>query len=424
MKKNLAIYIAILAVTLSFAVNGYAQIGDLINKAKELIEKKKNKQKDKTENPQTSKEQTNGSGQSSGGNDNSDEARIKKAQSEIMQVKPSGVGKIYFSNKPFTETREGSKTSFTSGEYIYGRFETSGGTLRDVLKFSPINKENPRHKLIYNLYLYYVHKGLGISPQTALESISPFAVLTEADLDKTYWNFDVLPEPAKAATRIYNLVGMEIESENGPYALYNYLKNYAEEQTYTIRIELQKQSTDFRGKVEGEEKWLTVEGRATLDFKGTDFSRIKADGEQMEANRKQRFLKAKEDAENAETANEALPEEWTLRSNTLLSGLTETSLKAMFLQDHPYWVQKQIIKLYATPAASTERTVVPNELGIPKYRYVRQKFTVFVKVVGEDKCFYQRFTPAQAYSGGGTYGNFYAILEGRISISCEKIGAK
>lgn len=377
--------------------------------------------------PQIKKPNTNSSDKSTEGNDNSDAGRTRKAQNEIMQVRPSNVGKIYFSNQPFTTTNEGNKTSFASGEYIYGRFETGGGTLRDALKFSPVTKENPHHRLIFNLYLYYISKGMIIAPQEAVKAIynSPFTVLTEADLDKTYWNFDVLPEPAKAATRIYTHVRMlEMESEDGPYALYKYLKDRAEEQTYTVRIELQKQTRNFRGELEGEEKWPIVEGRAAFDFKGTNFARIKADGDQMEANRVQRYQKAKEQADSADLANEALPNAWTLKSNPLLPGLTESSLKAMFLNDHPYWVQKQIIKLYAEPAASRDRTVVPNELGIPKYRYVRQSFIVFVKVVGEDKCFYQRFTPAQPYSGAGTYGDFYALLEGRVNILCAKMGVK
>ncbi len=383
-------------------------------------------EKPKMEQPKTGNDQTI-IGQSSG-DDDSDAGRRRKAQNELMQVRPSNVGKIYFSNRPFGATNEGSKASFTSGEHIYGRFETGGGTLRDVLKFSPITKENPEHRLNYNLYLYYVSRdSVVIAPQTAVEARynSPFTVLTEADLDKTYWNFDVLPEPAKAATRIYTHVSMmEIESEDGPYALYKYLKDRAEEQTYTVRVELQKETKNFRGEKESEDKWPVVEGRATIDFKGTDFPKIKADGDQMEANRLQRYKTAKEEATGAAVANEPLPNAWTLKSNPLLPGFTESSLKAMFLDNHPYWVQKQIIKLYAEPAASGARVVVPNELGIPKYRYVRQSFVVFAKVVGEDKCFYQRFTPAQPYSGAGTFGGFYAILEGRVNIACARMGVK
>lgn len=419
-KNSISIFTIFTAFVLFSTLHTHAQFTIKIPKIPKL-------ERPKTEQPKTGNEQTNSSDQSSGGDDNSDAGRTKTAQNEIMQVKPSNVGKIYFSNRPFGATSEGSKASFTSGEYIYGRFETGGGTLRDVLKFSSTTKENPEHRLNYNLYLYYISRdSVVIAPQTAVEAIfnSPFTVLTEADLDKTYWNFDVLPEPAKASTRIYTYVSMEIESENGPYALYKYLKDRAEEQTYTVRVELQKETKNFRGEKESEDKWPVVEGRATIDFKRTDFPKIKADGDQMEANRIQRYKTAKEQANSAELANEPLPNAWTLKPNPLLPGLTEISLKAMFLDNHPYWVQKQIIKLYAEPAASQDRIVVPNELGIPKYRYVRQSFIVFAKVVGEDKCFYQRFTPAQAYSGGGTFGAFYALLEGRVNISCAKMVVK
>jgi hypothetical protein len=379
----------------------------------------------KQEQPQTSNEQANGSSSTSGGDDNSEAARLRNAQNEVMQVKPSNVGKIYFSNRPFGAINDGSKTSFASGEYIYGRLETSGGTLREVLKFSSITTANPEHRLNYNLYLYYISKDIGGAIQEVVKDVSnsPFTVLTEGDLDKTYWNFDVLPEPSKAATRMYTYVRMlELESQNGPYALYRYLKEQAAEQTYTLRIELQKETKNFRGEVESQDKWPVVEGRATMDFRGTDFARIKADGDQMEANRLGRYKTAKAQSDSAELANEPLPNEWTLKSNLPLPGLTEASVKAMFLHDHPYWVQKQIVKLYSGPAPSRGFTVVPNELGIPKYRYVSQRFTVFVKVVGEDKCFYQRLTPAQAYSGAGTFGDFYALLEPRVNISCTKIG--
>jgi hypothetical protein len=419
MKKNLIIYIAIATITLSFAVNNYGQIGDWIKLGKDAIEKSKNKKKEKTENPQTKKEQTNNNGQSNGENGNGDKTPTGTATSNI--------GKIYFSNKPFTTNHDESKTSFTTSEYIYGRLELSGGTLRDVLKFSPINEENPEHKLLLDFFLYSGRQSLkeerfkNYNYVSASRYGGPIAILTEADLDKNYWNFDVLPEPAKATTKTYDKTLMEYSV---PYKLYEYLKDNAEEQTYTIRIVLQKQTRDFRGKLENAEKWMTVEELATLDFKKTDYAKIKTDGDQMKANRIQRFQKDKEDAQNTETANEPLPEEWTLKSNPLLPGLTESSLKAMFLHNHPYWVQKQIIKLYAEPADSRERTVVSNDFGIPKYRYVRQKFTVFVKVVGEDKCFYQRFTPGQAYAGGGTFGNYYAILEDRVNISCTKIGVK
>ena len=51
MKKNIAIYIAIATITLSFTVNNFGQIGDWIKLANDAIEKKKNKKKEQTEKP-------------------------------------------------------------------------------------------------------------------------------------------------------------------------------------------------------------------------------------------------------------------------------------------------------------------------------------------------------------------------------------
>ena len=51
------------------------------------------------------------------------------------------------------------KTSFTSGKYIYGRLETGDGTLREVLKFSPITsaKFSGKKKTMLEPYNYRVH---------------------------------------------------------------------------------------------------------------------------------------------------------------------------------------------------------------------------------------------------------------------------
>lgn len=413
MKKDL-ILVLVLLIALGFGIQSVsAQFTIKIPKIPKITKPEVENNKPNSEKP----------GEQNSLNDSS--------QANPLQAKPSALGKIYFSNQPFGSTNSGGKTSFSTNEYIYGRFETGGKTLREVFGFAPISKENPEHKLLFNLYGYDpgIPSSYGDSNGHLVvggSNGSSFITLTEADLDKTYWNFDVLPDPAKAETRIYWLVGdFKYENEKaGALALYNFLKKDAEEKNYVVRIELVKKTTDFRGQVEPEEKWLTVEGRLGLNFKGTDFPKIKSDQEKMEANRQARIQQSAEDSEQAKIENEPLPDAWTLKSSPLLPGLTEAKLKAMFLLDHPDWVEKQIIKLYAEPANSTQPTIVNNEVGIPKYRYLRQSFIAFVKVVGENECFYQRFTPAQKYSGGGTFGNYYAILDNRVDISCEKMGIK
>jgi hypothetical protein len=414
MKKNSILMLAFLMVFGGFH-SVFAQFPIKIPKVPK-IEKPKQEQPRNEEREKPATENINRNPSASG-----------SVQEKLLRVKPSSVGRIYFSDKPFGATNEGSKTSFTTGDYIYGRFETGGKTLREAFGFAPIIKENPEHKLIFNLYVYgpYAYSVDGYRTEVSAVTNYPFVIFTEADLDKTYWNFDVLPDPAKTTTRVADSDYFKTEAEDkGSLALYKFLKQKAEEKTYTVGIELVKRTTDFRGNPEPEEKWLTVEGRLPLQFKTSDFAKIKADQEKMEANRVARIKQGSEDSKKAAIENEPLPKAWTLKSSPLLPGLTEANLKEMFLRDHPYWVQKQIIKLYAEPANATVPTIVNNELGIPKYRYLRQSFVAFVKVVGENKCFYQRFTPAQPYSGGGTFGGFYAILDDRINISCEKMGVK
>ncbi len=423
MKKNSILMFAFLMV---IALGFQAAAAQFTIKIPKLPKIKK----PKVEQPQTGSEQTNGSDQSSGENNNSD-AKTKTAQNKLLQVTPSAVGKIYFSNKPFGATNEGSKTSFTTGEYIYGRLETSSGTLRDAFKFSPVTKENPSRKLIYNLHLYYVdtvYTTEGYREALAAVINNPFVILSDADLDKTYWNFDVLPEPAKATTGVYYSDTVQsVDEDAGPFGLYKYLKTSAEEKTYTIGIEFQKKTADFRGKEEPEEKWLTVEGRAMIDFRAADFAKIKADGEQIMADRDRISEKAFENTKNAVIANEPLPKEWTLKSSPLLPGLTESKLRALYQQYGAHYVPKQIIKFYADPYTSTTRKVVTNDLGIPVHRILDQWFTVFARVQfkdGEVSCFYQNFYAAEKYAGGGTYGNLILITQTRTDVSCAKLGVK
>jgi hypothetical protein len=429
MKKNLAIYLAILAFTLSFAGSGRAQFPDLINKAKDALTKKKDKNKDKTDNPQARAEQTNNSDQSSVGNNNSS-ASAATDQNKLLQVKPSAAGKIYFSDKPFGATNEGSKTSFTTGDYIYGRFETGGKTLRETFGFAPITKENPYHKLDFLIYVYSPteYSSDGYETTFGPSNNGGFVSFTEADLDKTYWNFDVLPEPAKTTTILYRSIYDPTETESGgASAFYKFLKEFGAEKNYTVAIQLIKKTTDFRGNEEDEEKWLKVEGRLRLNFKAADFAKIKSDQEKMEAYKQARYSKNKADSKKAELEKEPLPKAWTLKSNPLLPGLTESNLRALYQQYGAHYTPKQIIKFYAAPYSSTARKVATNELGIPTHRTLDQWFTVFAKVKfddGEESCFYQDFYAAEKYAGGGTYGNLILITQTRVDVSCAKLGVK
>lgn len=386
-------------------------------------------EKPKQEQPKTNQENSNSENSSPNNSNKSNTS----AQEKMLQVKPSTVSKIYFSNQPFGATNDGSKTSFTTGDYIYGRLETGGKTLREAFGFTPVTTENPFNKVIFNLYAYDPSEP---SPEGDKEGKAvvraiingPNVRFTEADLDKTYWNFDVLPEPAKATTRIYYNIQNYEDEKAGAFALYSFLKDRAEPKNYLVGIEIVRQTVDFRGNREPAEKWMRIQGRLSLDFKQTDFAKIKADQEQMEANRQARINQTTADSKRAEIESRSLPDSWTLKSNPLLAGLTESNLRALYQRFGAHDAPKQIIKFYAAPAGSTAKKVVTNDLGIPKYRAWDQWFTIFAKVKfqdGKESCFYEDFRAAQEYAGGGTYGGMILVMDPRrIDISCAKLGVK
>ena len=59
-----------------------------------------------------------------------------KSQYETMTDLPGA--KMYFSDKPFTTNHDGSKTSFKSSDFIYGRIELNNQTLLEAFKMSSI----------------------------------------------------------------------------------------------------------------------------------------------------------------------------------------------------------------------------------------------------------------------------------------------
>ena len=52
-------------------------------------------------------------------------------------------GKLFFSSQPFGNSTAGNKKSFTSHEYLYGRFELSGTTIKDAFKLKDVKDAYP-----------------------------------------------------------------------------------------------------------------------------------------------------------------------------------------------------------------------------------------------------------------------------------------
>ncbi len=407
MKKTLSTYLAVVTITLSFTTHSYAQFGGVINKAKEAInknvEKKKEEPAKRPTNPPANTEQQSETTSSNGATRN---------QPDAPRPLESTLGTIYFSNQPFTNGTEGSKTSFSSSEFIYGRLVLKGGTVRTVLKPKQLDKEYPYYILPFITYV--------IENGRKQEVIgSKYTLLPEAELDKTYWDFDMLPAPEKAKTAI--TLGDSIRRKTFPTSyFYDFLsKKDTTEGTHTFGIETFVEAVDFRGNPKPESEWQYLSSELTFTFKGADYPAITANREKLDDAFRTRAVRE-------QIASQPLPKEWSQPTNPILRGLTEPMLRTIYLNsfeaaDRP---KLKIIKFYADSARSEALWKVQNnDVGIPNYRYTNQRYTVFVRNTQANQCFFQGFGLRQFYSGGGTYGESAIDTNQEPTFfPCEKIG--
>ncbi len=305
------------------------------------------------------------------------------------------LGTIYFSNQPFTNGTENSKTSFKSDEYIYGRLVLKSGSVRDVLNPSSLTKTN---KIKYQIPFKIYWKDSS-NQKHYPDFLADNAVLTDSELDKTYWDFDVFPEPGKAKTVVFTDRNFNNGYESAD-SVYLFLKKEdTQEGTYRVGVEIKTAGVDFRGNPLPEDQKKTVEGEISFAFRGSNYAKIKADYETLTKN----FAAT---ANQNQTANQQLPPEWTQPSNRILPIATEAQMRLMYL-NRAKNNNLKIVKFHASAPGQTSWTVETNGLGIPIYRFSNQTYTVFVKNQATNQCFFDDFGLRQNYSGGGTYGQTF-----------------
>ena len=177
-------------------------------------------------------------------------------------------GKIYFSNKPFTTSNAGSKKSFTSSEYIYGRIELDGQSIKDAFKVWDPTDGYPYSYLLYRVFVF--HKGEEMGHNTL-----NVCLLEQKDKNKTFLNFDVLPEPSKATTVMSGIERFDAGIFAAPF--YNLINgdNFKEDGEYRIVVKFYYESYDVWGKREELEKWPKLEEEFTFMFSLKDVPTLK-----------------------------------------------------------------------------------------------------------------------------------------------------
>lgn len=306
--------------------------------------------------------------------------------------------KITFSNNP-----DGSnpKTNFTSSEYIYGRLDLGGKTIYDAFGLKNMGAAK--------FYSIHYHLNIIQPGKTAWEhdwhNGVNYTLITKEDAQKTYWTFDVLPDPSKISTLI-GAVDDDLSYFNSAGGLYSQWydadsarSKFPQNGTYTIDIVLFGNSYDDWGKSTGQdEKYPTASAKFAFQFAGTD-------GQTLVANSK----KAKESVESAKNRQEmlhAMPDWWFKGATPAEPKLAAVRLVPMIKAYISQWNLTYVKHMIVKPDGPLW-TIQKNDLGIPEYRMVVPYIYIIYKDAKDNSCQLGALYMRESYSGGGTYGEPY-----------------
>ncbi|MEO6541067.1 MAG: hypothetical protein ABIN74_08765, partial [Ferruginibacter sp.] len=187
------------------------------------------------------------------------------------------VGKMYFSDKPFTNGDAGSKTSFKSSGFIYGRLELNNQTLKDAFKLPDDGKSTMKNK--NDTYLRYEISIIKDEYQWGYELV--YIYVPAKDKNNTSFNFDVLPSPAQ----VTSFMALVDEFDVGiiPAPLYRHIDPdvFRGNGNYTVKITLSSESQDAWGRAEPREKWPTIEGAFDFAFVENDIATLQKNGKEV-----------------------------------------------------------------------------------------------------------------------------------------------
>ena len=303
-----------------------------------------------------------------------------------------------FSNNP-----DGSnpKSSFTSSENIYGRIDFGGRTMYDAFGWKAMGDRK----------FYYVSYFIQIQPagkqgwEHDWHNGRSYTLVTKEDAQKTYWNFDVLPDPAKAST-LSGALQDQLEYYKWVSGMWPLIRDmdsarrtFPQNGMYNIDITIYGDSYDDWGKPAGEfEKFPTVSAVLPFQFSGADGPRL-ASG----------YAKAAEAIESAKNRREmlhAMPDwwakAWTPTDPKLAPARLVPQIKGFIGQWNMTYMKHMIVQ-FTGPLWVIEK----NNLGIPEYRMVKPYIYVIYKDAKDNSCQVGALYMRESYSGAGTYGAPY-----------------
>lgn len=315
------------------------------------------------------------------------------SQEETMAPIPGA--KFYFSDKPFTSNHEGSKTSFKSSDFIYGRLELDNKTLLDAFKMTSI-KTN----------YYYLHIWLTSfknGEQTGNRNFWEFLLIkNEEDVKKTYLNFDLLPNPSLATTAVCGTEDFSSALTSGPLNMLVNPNSFPEDGEYSINVKMFLETVDSWGKQQEEEKWPTVSEKFSFTFNGSDIQTLKKNNEAADELVKRNTFRLNK-----------LPDYFSSPNKLTDPALSNANIAAVLKRDLATG-NMSLLKFSVGDFTGPLWQVEKNELGLILRRFVTPNINIAYKF--QDDCYVGTARLWQEYIGGGKYGQL--IVGSRTCNSC------
>ena len=339
-------------------------------------------------------------------------------------VEMTHVGKLYFSNMPFTSSHAGAKSSFKSTDAIYGRLEMDGGK-----KLYEVAEGGDKFRPDDIIYLYYWAEVTKNGGRIGGLPSKRYIRLMPDQWHSTAINFDVLPEPEKATTTVTE------EDRNGDFSkgpvksmpAYECIAGWSlndpikDAGTYTVKVALYAKNSSRVSTwptCDGSFEWTLDPADADALVKRAVDSRDAIIGKaakiKVEAARQDMDVRTKAAADKL--ASTPTPPEWNAKSSPFAGGVTMQVVKHLFAQAMPGF---PIMKVYVAPTASAGWLVQKNDLGIPLYKYTDQTIIIFFHA-GE-ACRSLMLDVRKQYEGGGKYGGYIYGTSNWTELPCDKL---
>ena len=306
--------------------------------------------------------------------------------------------RITFSNNP-----DGSnpKTTFTSSEFIYGRLDLGGKTVYDAFGLKNQGAAAKFYYISYHVSIIKPGEGVWEHEWSGLNH----TMVRKEEAQKTYWNFDVLPDPMKVST-VQSAIADELEFYTGVSGIYSKWHNadsarstFPQNGTYTIDVTLFGKSYDDWGKpVGGNETYPTVSATFAFQFSGSDGQTLVANSEKA----RETIKSAKDRQEMYRTMPDWWTRAWTPTDPKLAPARLVPMIKGYISQWNLTYMKHMIVQ-FTGPLWVIEK----NSLGIPEYRMAKPYIYVIYKDAKDNSCQVGALYMRESYSGAGTYGAPY-----------------